>query len=614
MIITSYNSDGSIQETKTIDSEIPEYVERYDELHSFLNITAQEVEIVNSKTRSFRKTSLLKRLTIAIQHDFKNFTEAYNMDMELLMMDLESYMYNAESNPDIITGDKILSSILRVYGYHSKNKFENGIRSNEFFSEESCTQKEFLIYINKVECQRTDEKGNVVSGSWINVLFYHALKSAVNVRLRYDDVEIGTQFFISLQNLINRYYYSLKNMERVVSWMPDELKHQMYVLSAFIKKVDANRLFDFNESLFYTKVINALFIMKEEKRSDLYRLMAVILNSNQSLLQGGHCLHFSEKKLPEIDEKTYEINFYGCMKRIEKCYSVTENEILTLRLPKENNLLASLQNLLTTIYEQYIEMYHTKWEGNVKTDANSFFGKQYSYQEDWNAFYNHEVEKYRPTNISSDKLFEPQDCFFYLLCDNIYPDNELMFTKDVVADLLELLIEHPSDSQIGLYECMFKMNYIKKHICLENPADSAVEKAMKYIGCLFEPDCKLVRLYYRVHIKQLIVQIFSLPAVKKRMIQVKPNGFTGGFNLKLVYNVLGLLHDKENTIISIITCGSGKLDDFIKNYAIDKGFIKKMGEKKSYITKTDEICDVLEDITNIRDSFVKKILGDKKLL
>ena len=39
-----------------------------------------------------------------------------------------------------------------------------------------------------------------------------------------------------------------------------------------------------------------------------------------------------------------------------------------------------------------------------------------------------------------------------------------------------------------------------------------------------------------------------------------------------------------------------------------------MGEKKSYITKTDEICDVLEDITNIRDSFVKKILGDKKLL
>ena len=607
MIIKSYNSDGSIQETKTIDSEIPEYVERYDEQKSFLNITAQEVEIINSQTKSFRKTALLKRLTIAIQHDFKNFTEAYNMEIELLRMDFESYMYNAESNPDIIAGDKVLSSILRVYGYHSKNKFEKGIRNNEFFSEESCTQKEFLIYINKVDCQRTDKKGNIVSGSWINVLFYHALKSAVNVRLRYDDVEIEKRFFISLQNLINRYYYSLRNMERAVSWMPDELKHQMYVLSAFVKKVGANRIFDFNESLFYAKVINALFIMKEEKRSDLYRLMAVILNSNQSFLQEGHCLHFSEKKLPEIDEKTYEINFYGCMKRIEKCYCVTENEMLALRLPKENNLLASLQNLLTTIYEQYIEMYHAKWEGNVKTDANSFFGKQYSYQEDWSAFYNHEVEKYRPTNISNDKLFEPQDCFFYLLCDNIHPDNELMFTKDVVADLLELLIEHPSDSQIGLYECMFKMNYIKKHICLENPADSAVEKAMKYIGCLFEPNCELVMPYYQVHIKQLMAQIFSLPSVKTRVSTVKPNGFTGGFNLVLVYNILGLLNGKTN----IITRGSKIIDNCINEYATKKGFIDKKAERKSYINETDEISDIQDGIKKIIKSFVKKIIQDK---
>jgi hypothetical protein len=92
------------------------------------------------------------------------------------------------------------------------------------------------------------------------------------------------------------------------------------------------------------------------------------------------------------------------------------------------------------------------------------------------------------------------------------------------------------------------------------------------------------------------------------MIQVKPNGFTGGFNLKLVYNVLGLLNGKT---IKIINCGSKKLDVYIENYAIEKGFIGKAGEKKSYINETDEIGDILDDIKKIRDNFVKRILGDK---
>ena len=47
MEITTYNADGTINETKHIDLQVPEYVKKYDEQNSFLNITAEEVEVVN---------------------------------------------------------------------------------------------------------------------------------------------------------------------------------------------------------------------------------------------------------------------------------------------------------------------------------------------------------------------------------------------------------------------------------------------------------------------------------------------------------------------------------------------------------------------------------------
>jgi hypothetical protein len=324
--------------------------------------------------------------------------------------------------------------------------------------------------------------------------------------------------------------------------------------------------------------------MKEQCRGDLYRMMSIVLYHHPSLTGEKRILEFSEKGNSKTIEKEHEICFHDgyAMKR----YGITDGEIFTLRLSSNGALLSTLQNLLKTIYKRYVEIYHSKWEGNVKTDARIYFSKLNPYHENWTAFYNHEVERYRPTNLSSSKYFEPQDCFFYLLCNNMHPDEELQFTKDVIADLIELLIKHPCDSEEGLYVCMFKMNYIKKHIGSDYQADEAVNNAMRYIGCLFEPDSELIRPYYRVNIKQLMEQILSFPDIYKKMKKVKPNGFTGGFNLVLVYNILGLLNDKN---VGIITRGCEELDNYINNYAIDKGFVVKKTERKSYINETDEI-------------------------
>ncbi len=111
--------------------------------------------------------------------------------------------------------------------------------------------------------------------------------------------------------------------------------------------------------------------------------------------------------------------------------------------------------------------------------------------------------------------------------------------------------------------------------------------------------------YYRVIIKQLIEQILSLPSVYKKIAKITPNGFTGGFNIKLIYNVLGLLN---TTKVSIITCGSGQLDNYINKFAIKEGLATKMQERKSYINNTDEIEDCMADIKSLISDFVMRTL------
>ena len=60
------------------------------------------------------------------------------------------------------------------------------------------------------------------------------------------------------------------------------------------------------------------------------------------------------------------------------------------------------------------------------------------------------------------------------------------------------------------------------------------------------------------------------------MAQIKPNGFTGGFNLHLVYNILGTL---RTTVPAILINGKDKIDDDLELKAVQSGVIHKDNNK-----------------------------------
>lgn len=604
MEITTYNADGTINETKHIDLQVPEYVKKYDEQNSFLNITAEEVEVVNSRKRTFRKTLLLRRLTAAIKHDYANFRDAYKMEADNLEVDVDVFMQEAESDPQIQSGDRIISSIMRIYGNRSQIRHTEVNISEQTFLEQTCTEEEFLIYINKVEHQMADENGNITSANWIKVIMYHAFKGAGIVRLKDGNVEEEARFYISLQNLINRYYYSLRNMERAAYWMPAELKHQMYVLSAFVKKADVKSVYRFEESRFFTKLINALYLMNEELRSSLYKMAGTILKLTPSLRKkGANGVLFEVIQNTEQTKQyavSHELSFSDYNKQNVFTFIINDDDICALRIPSVNNTaLSRLQKELNSIYVKYAEVRRDKWMGSVEIDAKAFFKKNRHHYEDWTDFFYYEIEKYKYGSPDSD-LLKPQRSFYHLVCDNIFPDEPIGFNKYIVAGLIEIIIDHPCDSQEGLYECMFRMNFIKD-MGSKDLITIAKDKAMKYIGCLFEKEFNLVKPYYQSNFKGLMSQILSLEGIKEKLVKPAPTKkFMGGFNLSLVYNVLGMLIRKD-----IMNAGAETLDKTINSYARNNNLIDKISERKSFMYETKEI----ESERNIIEVIIKKYMN-----
>lgn len=589
MEITTYNADGTINEAKHIDLQVPEYVKKYDEQNSFLNITAEEVEVVNSRKKTFRKALLLRRLTAAIKHDYANFIDAHKMEIESIKVDVDVFMQETEADSQIQSGNRIISSIMRIYGNRSLYSWTEVDIDEQSFIDQTCTEEEFRIFINKVEHQREDKHGNIPSSNWIKVILYHAFKSAKNTKQKFgEDVEDDMRVYISLQNLINRYYYSLRYMERAAYWMPTELKLQMHILSAFAKRDYMRDLYYLDEARFFIKLINSLYLMNEKQRSSLYMMVDAVHKHTPSLGNtGSNGIHFEviqDTEHTKLYAMPHKLSFKDHNKQNAFTFKINDDDICALRIPSVNNtVLSILQKELNLIYGKFADNRREKWTGSIEMDAKVYFKKNRHPYEDWTDFFYNEIEKYKYGTSEGD-LLKPQRSFYHLVCDNIFPNNTISFNKYIVAGLIEIIIEYPYDSQEGLYECMFRMNYIREKGS-KDLISIAKDKAMKYIGCLFDEKYNLVKPYFQSNFKDLMSRILSLGGIKEKLVKPAPTKkFMGGFNLSLVYNVLGMLSRND-----VMDAGPEILDKKINSYAKDNNLIDKISERKSFMYDTKEI-------------------------
>lgn len=604
MKITTFDSKGSIKEVREQHVQVPDYITSFDNDHSFLNISDQEIKVIESEENSLRKTITMEWITESILHDYNNYKEKYKVEVN--NAEIETIFEKSRKDPLVCEGDSILSSILRVYGRITRVKVSGtNVDLYELLLGEVIVSEDFFAKISSDSKAFNFDYGYSV---WLRILLYHAARTTIRNEHRHLNISIEETFYISLQNLINKYYYSLVHAERRCEKLPNSLIIQKEILGVFVTKPEIRSFRNYYHShRFLIKLIHVLHSTDVHNRNNIYGLIQYLVclrphphidNKTNGLLL------FQRVNSPQKILKTFQFRFSNYNNLTEREYIINENELFSMRGSVTSPLYVELKPFLETMYNAYVSVYQEKWTNNVLTDAERYFYLQPQHRNDWISFYHYEVGRIREESRMHSNSFEAQQCFFYLLCDYIHPTKDLVFTHNIIASLLLVLSKNQCESQEGLYECMFKMNYIKKKLPIRDAKDIAVAYAMEYIEYLFEESCDLIPPYIKGHIQPLFMRLFENERVRNNIINVKPNGFSGGFNLKLVYNIIGLLKEHD-----IVIAGAQKVDKEINDYNIDKGFFTNRTERKSYITEYQNDSEISNFINELRGIIFKYLQG-----
>ena len=125
---------------------------------------------------------------------------------------------------------------------------------------------------------------------------------------------------------------------------------------------------------------------------------------------------------------------------------------------------------------------------------------------------------------------------------------------------------------------MISYNYIKvKSGEIQN---DEVTKTIEVVKQFLEPlyESKFVNKGFKNHIDDFVNSFLWLHDVRLLITKVTPNKFEGNFNLKLIYNFLGLLSEKN-----IISRKGKQIDVFLRDKAIENGLLSQKVERKHYI-------------------------------
>ena len=244
--------------------------------------------------------------------------------------------------------------------------------------------------------------------------------------------------------------------------------------------------------------------------------------------------------------------------------------------------------MLSKIFDEHYKYNSNKFEKEIESDYEEYCSNYET--KDWSnykIYYKNEIRK----RASEKNDTDPEECYYKMLFP-YYASNDMVSISDIIADLFTILKENKSKDQYSLYKGIICLNYIKQQIKNEelglvDEASNAVKKAIRYIMPIY--DGRHVNKDYKKSIKTIIDEFMNLEDTRDNITDIIPNTFDGGFNLKLVYNFIGLL--KFYNIVK--DKGDLTIDGVIREYAKEHGLTADgTSHRKLYINEW-ESSDIL---------------------
>ena len=215
-----------------------------------------------------------------------------------------------------------------------------------------------------------------------------------------------------------------------------------------------------------------------------------------------------------------------------------------------------------------------------------------------------------PANVDIEDVNTPK-CYFAFLVENISEDKiELSNDEPLVNGLLYLIYIKGYKDIAYIAKEILILNYIIDHMAdavmssdSEVALNTAIEKAVDFIDVVFTSKFRC-KTYSDVELKSKFKQILKDKELCDKVCKISPNKFDGGFNLVLVYNIIGLFRDIKlinggiSTIATAIAVSRNQINEkgkpqirkeYISNWNIEIGEHKQTELSKNLIKRLEAI-------------------------
>lgn len=538
MKITTFNEHGNVLEEHDYGNLAPKCFLEFNPSQPIFSLEEDDLNIILSKSMSPEKTNLVDQFKSAFEIDFSLFSKStYNKYRNI------EQTYSSLMKDSIIKSvDKELSVLLKDYSIKYKS------------SKLSPCASEILL-----------------SEKWIDVLLYHAyhaFNSGIrNRRAKKTDSALLTSFL----NLLSRYYYALKRQFEIGN-LGVKTEEQLTILRPYINLYKSlyGRPVGFNNG-FYERLLLSLHVSNYQNKCVHYNLI-VLIGQLAGATTNDMC-HFMFRDLGEIREaKEYKICLSSELERKQYEITLSDSDILSFMNPTPDNKdFNKVRETLSKIYNKYSDANKKSWENEVLSGYEEY--RLDNKTADWGTYKKEWKKRVFPYNPGKEYIDSPE-CYYDIVFHN--DENGKMLdicNPKIIVGLFNKLKKNNHKDQTRLYWCMICWNYLKKQT-----DDSALDKAKRYIEPIYNGD--FVIGAYIKKIRLILDAFFNMPVIQKEISKIEPQGFDGGFNLKLVYNYLGLLIKKE-----VLYKKGEQIDIKINEEAIKKCLTNrpKVVERKHYI-------------------------------
>ncbi len=573
----SYDANGDILD-----------VREYPDTKSMktLYITEDEYRILHGEKGELSKSTLINLLANIVTTEYEVYKQSSLFDF------FRINEFNGVEISDI--GDKLeerenaLMNLLRSYSQHNSLPDED---------------------IRLISCN-----------NWFGTILFHVdkVRPSAWVQMRHG-VEVVTDlesYLITLLNLIRKYYYALRSLElnKDGEHLPS-IQRQIAYLSPFVNPKKSEGAIDtsyfcLKDNLFTLKLLDALYITKGAEPHELYSVLYVIRQLGESIMKlpDKHMLSYNRNvhEAKPIEPFTiYLTKYYGGIYE----YEFTSEDYYSLRHKgQQESIINDFKQDLTTQYSLYRDDIQERWKKQVANDATRFFLNNNIQESDWQRYYAYYAHMIKEDWLKFGNI--PQYCFRSIISKDVNPDSDVEFNKNIIVDLISTLrdIDNTIDrdcikcederGEYGIYEALFKFNYIRglasgvdrtvidsvNSAILSSNMKECIERSLSFISCIFEPGNLRDNSYSNI-LRSTFKEILSNSKILPHLLKVNDfRGFNGGFNLPLVYNIIGSLYaddirDKEKIVIFSKTRGEIALEIAQKNNQISprkgKGYVDR---------------------------------------